>query len=619
MHQRTSAFELATARDLGVFFDLDYFRRGWIFQELILASPLVLISGDSTIKWTTLLHGVGRLDSAHFLKNKRPQNLGSVVQLAHAWMMLERPLAWNRRRIREPVDGSSSFMAYQHALKRTLTVLDYHEHGLSQGSLRVFVFLLVILALVLGPFIYAIIAIGGIAIAAYPVIIPMSMVPFRIATRGFKMWTPTEPRLISDHRSRRETLLLRSILRALRERQFGNRKDHSYGFYAILAAMEVELHDVDYRKPEEEIYRNFFIDLLNWNSISLVLVMDAGLHNRSTQASWVPNFSRIGPGWVADECYYEHGHDFAGRSGYTLTRSATMYSKGLFHITADHLTLQGHYIDSANLRSAHTSCTLNEGDDDLSKLQALRDWIAGVRAFGLEHSWEPESTIPTGIRDAIEGYDFALGAGGTRESDSTIPPGFVGAISFALSARRNRAMSPPKSQLLFNDWFRVVTGTAKDFHKHIRLAKNADDSGMSALQDPGIELDADFPSNPSGKGQRPDAEDFLGKRPFPDVQQILAVIQGHPEIFAYHQHICKQLAGKRRLFVTQRGFIGTGPLMMKVSDEIYLISGVPVPLILRPTEEPGTFRLVGPALIHGVMNGQLWMEDGTGLDTITLV
>lgn len=62
----------------------------------------------------------------------------------------------------------------------------------------------------------------------------------------------------------------------------------------------------------------------------------------------------------------------------------------------------------------------------------------------------------------------------------------------------------------------------------------------------------------------------------------------------------------RRLFATDRGYIGLGPPEMQEGDHVYILSGGDVPYILRPVSgpRPQTFELVGDCYLHGVMYGE---------------
>ena len=79
------------------------------------------------------------------------------------------------------------------------------------------------------------------------------------------------------------------------------------------------------------------------------------------------------------------------------------------------------------------------------------------------------------------------------------------------------------------------------------------------------------------------------------------------DAFNYLRRCCAKNAGKRNIFTCQNGSVGSGPPTMKATDQVVLVAGVPVPLILRAQDKGSrTFTLVGPAYVHGMMNGEEW-------------
>jgi hypothetical protein len=48
-----------------------------------------------------------------------------------------------------------------------------------------------------------------------------------------------------------------------------------------------------------------------------------------------------------------------------------------------------------------------------------------------------------------------------------------------------------------------------------------------------------------------------------------------------------------------------GPTVLEVGDEVWILAGADVPLILRPSASSGEeYRLVGEAYVHGIMQGE---------------
>lgn len=69
-------------------------------------------------------------------------------------------------------------------------------------------------------------------------------------------------------------------------------------------------------------------------------------------------------------------------------------------------------------------------------------------------------------------------------------------------------------------------------------------------------------------------------------------------------HVMKLVSARRRLFVSQRGYLGLGADTIRRGDVICLLFGGDSPLILRDTRS-GYYKLVGEAYIHGIMHGEL--------------
>lgn len=70
-------------------------------------------------------------------------------------------------------------------------------------------------------------------------------------------------------------------------------------------------------------------------------------------------------------------------------------------------------------------------------------------------------------------------------------------------------------------------------------------------------------------------------------------------------------------FFLDNGYMGMAYHTCQKSNQVYLLAGSDWPFILRPKGD--AFRIVAPAFIHGVMKGELWPEDESKLDQITLV
>ena len=84
---------------------------------------------------------------------------------------------------------------------------------------------------------------------------------------------------------------------------------------------------------------------------------------------------------------------------------------------------------------------------------------------------------------------------------------------------------------------------------------------------------------------------------------------------------CEQLqivAPGRRPLSMSSGYYGIGPYETQAGDVLVIFIRAQVPYILRRYSEGNSFRLVGEAYVHGVMDGEA-MKDFTTTEMISLV
>jgi len=101
------------------------------------------------------------------------------------------------------------------------------------------------------------------------------------------------------------------------------------------------------------------------------------------------------------------------------------------------------------------------------------------------------------------------------------------------------------------------------------------------------------------------------------LENLLEKVKTKKQAFKYFTKACDRMSADRRgLFVLSSGMVGTGPLDMREGDEVFLLAGVPAPMVLRLVEGGNAFRVVGSALVHGMMRGEIFQVDK--LEDITL-
>ncbi|EAU33597.1 predicted protein [Aspergillus terreus NIH2624] len=77
-----------------------------------------------------------------------------------------------------------------------------------------------------------------------------------------------------------------------------------------------------------------------------------------------------------------------------------------------------------------------------------------------------------------------------------------------------------------------------------------------------------------------------------------------PESGQEFYQVLRSRRGRRRLFVTEKRYLGLGPAAMADGDQIWVFPGAGTALVLRPTPDKA-FHFIGEAYIHGGMNGEL--------------
>ena len=68
------------------------------------------------------------------------------------------------------------------------------------------------------------------------------------------------------------------------------------------------------------------------------------------------------------------------------------------------------------------------------------------------------------------------------------------------------------------------------------------------------------------------------------------------------------LRQQSRLMCTHYGRVGWVHPLADLDDEIYLIEGCTIPIVLRPTSRKDEYIVIGDARVHGVMHGEKWFD-----------
>jgi hypothetical protein len=74
-----------------------------------------------------------------------------------------------------------------------------------------------------------------------------------------------------------------------------------------------------------------------------------------------------------------------------------------------------------------------------------------------------------------------------------------------------------------------------------------------------------------------------------------------------------------QLTPTRRGHVANLPACFERGDEIWVLGGVPLPILLRRSKAyAGCYQVIGPCYIHGMMHGEALAVPGRGFEEVTL-
>jgi hypothetical protein len=73
----------------------------------------------------------------------------------------------------------------------------------------------------------------------------------------------------------------------------------------------------------------------------------------------------------------------------------------------------------------------------------------------------------------------------------------------------------------------------------------------------------------------------------------------------------------RRIFRTHENYLGNGPRSTRPGDQVWILAGAKVPIILRP-QENGKYMVVGDSYVHGIMHGEAFEGQAFTFENIQL-
>jgi len=560
--------------------DREWIHRSWTFQEFLLARNIMILCGKKAIAWEDLASALRSV----------PRGSGSSVS---ALLPVSRTV-WDHWR--------SITSLWFNLSRPRLSKVVAHQDSLTQpstfkqqiGSLRKLCMLPRGIHLLYWPVVVpcylAFATIWGYT--SYRVVLKVKMTKLRgvdwylfsvawlIATcinvfligRIRQRWHFTiygwkHEWLLDEHMEAAKNRLLDALCGALRERKSSNPRDKAYALYGVLKAEGAALVAPDYSLSISQTFQNLVQDLLTYDHNAIALIMDAGSRGQHHGPSWIPNWQVPVPSaWLTSD-------HILGVSPVCTQPQRHIW----FKLMDSKLQIFGVHTGTIAFDVGnHHRCDL-AGECMVTVLHDVLRWWAHFR-----HTVSP------------------LPPNGRPLPPNDLPLSSFFAILDGLSPRRG-----PTGELLEGKdetvwWEYPLVRGLYDFSSR----KTHFEGWLSLYKI----LEARFPLGEA------DSHSI----PIRSAQEVLLKIKATKSAHVYLQRIHDQIKRDRRsLFLLSSGLLGTGPPELKLGDEVYLLPGIPVPMALRRTTENNYFRVIGAVMVHGLMHGEDFNQDG--LEKVVLV
>lgn len=386
------------------------------------------------------------------------------------------------------------------------------------------------------------------------------------------------------------------ILRNARSQECSDPKDKVYALFKMLAYTSVKVAEPDYAKSIAEIYADAVNAVISQQCTLQILLQAPSPNKRPDLPSWVPDWSDASA--VKDgfhEYLMEEKHHFQASKNSSSTRTGAefeltrdtrfLHVRGIFQsIIIGNFPRQP--VPPGFPSLAREDVTAEQLREELDLLRSHGSFVRALRHWALMAVRHPANPTAELVRAAA--YQILLWC--------------------------HRKEGDEQDRTNFESWWKIVVHPAPTFgNATLRSAgflhRCRDAISRYGLGDP-LCHDSDIPQ-------------CLG----PDLLALTSFLYlpdgvATPEFqnaAAFHARLATSYSAGvgTTLLVTSSGHVGMSFNNPNVGDHVVLLAGAKVPLIVRPTVED-KYYLVGPAMVHGLMNGEAWPDEDAGLKRIVL-
>ncbi|KAK3328228.1 heterokaryon incompatibility protein-domain-containing protein [Cercophora scortea] len=397
----------------------------------------------------------------------------------------------------------------------------------------------------------------------------------------------------STEQRRRTGTSLEDLLQMHRETLATDPRDKVYAFLGLAdrntftsqptatTTAEAPTIKPDYSLPVHQVYTSVTTSLmLSQGDLRLLShVQDASLTKIPDLPSWVPDYSVVldpYPLLFRGKCNWSAAGHQTWTPPTAEVAAQMMERDGLLPVT-------GYMIDTIT----HAAAMPDEVADSPAYWAGIVDTAAGLADYYPFRSTvtpnNPARQAPPQSRiEALWRTLVANSYARTHPAPTTCGTLF---IDYVLNMQARQALSGTPT-------------SASDFLPHHQHHRHQTDSLVPAWH---RLLDAEPEGSPYGRALYRARIACVVERMFQGTYEPIELAQ--------LQHELDVASGRmRRVFRTEGGYLGTGPRSLKAGDEVWVLAGANVPMVLRRPAQGTTTerrrRLVGEAYVHGFMHSK---------------
>jgi len=355
-------------------------------------------------------------------------------------------------------------------------------------------------------------------------------------------------------------------------------KDAIYGIYSLLSALGIDLPTPDYSKSVAQIYSETARTAILQNNSLEILYQVPSSRKIDNLPSWVPDFNEHNghyPYWKVEQ--------------FSSSRKST--AKFEFK-DKQKLSVLGKCVGSI-----------------ISRSETVIGWTE-AEEFEFTHNMDVDAGFLTIFEPYVKAYREWCELAGTLESYPT-GQSVLGALCHTLVHDE-----PQRKEAGDQKW--DIKSFARGFSNwHSAVSAGMFEYSMTLDFLSGV-VEGKYLPNKKSLDKFFSADDRKNLDAVKDtlIYKIQAWLHAHEPTRTY-DYVVQTRMRTSRLVITSEGYMGTTPPMAKVGDRIVLVAGLSLPMIVRREGEGD--RLIGPAYIHGIMDGERWPEVESDLEWINFV